>query len=228
MAVRPIFISTNDGELVRQDNIQFEWYPGFAVVQKQKSIKSLHDEAIKKFNNIKILEISSKSTELLGIQLSAFNLMIETKKASENFSVECAFQSSKVFEHGGPYKDLLCKDSRSAKKDERLKSSGRLIAFEYSGKRWKLEPKTMFYDWLYVNALGLECNKELAMQVVQYDTFTDIEFNPQKSINCQARAVALYVSLYRRGLLQKVLDDPEFYVRLINNKMDDNEQLNLF
>lgn len=174
------------------------------------------------------MEISSKSTDLLGVQLSAFNLMIETKKTSKKFSVECAFQSSKVFEHGDPYKDLLCNDSRSAKKDERLKSSGRLIAFEYSGKRWKLEPKTMFYDWLYINALGLDCNKELAEQVIEYDDFTDIEFNPQKSINCQARAVALYVSLHRRGLLQRVLCDPEYYVQLINNTVSSTEQLELF
>lgn len=229
MAIRPIFICGNSKNLVEEDNIQFMWYSGFAVVQKQKSIKAFHQEALKKYEDkIRLLEVSSKSTELLGTQLSAFNLMIESKKSDKKFSVECVFQSSKVFEHGGPYKDLLLVDSKTAKKDERLKSSGRLIAFKNSGKIWELEPKTMFYDWLYVNALGLECNKELARQVVQYDAFTDIEFNPQKSINCQARAVALYVSLYRRGLLQKVLDDPEFYVRLINNKMDDNEQLNLF
>ena len=50
--------------------------------------------------------------------------------------------------------------------------------------------------------------KDLARQVVEYDAFTDIEFNPQKSVNCQARAVALFVSLCRRELLQRVLDDP--------------------
>lgn len=53
MTVRPIFISTNDSRLVGQENIQFEWYPEFAVVQKQKSIKSLHDEALKKLITLK-------------------------------------------------------------------------------------------------------------------------------------------------------------------------------
>lgn len=229
MAIRPMFISGNGKNLVEEEKIQFTWYSGFAKVQKQKSIMAFHQEAIKKYQGkIRILEVSSKSTELLGTQLSAFNLMIESNRADRRFSVECAFQSSKVFEQGGPYKELLYVDSRTAKKDERLKNSGKLVAFEYSGKRWQLEPKTMFYDWLYINALGLECNNELEKQVVQYDAFTDIEFNPEKSINCQARAVALYVSLHRRGLLKKVLDDPEFYVQLIKNKVDVSEQLKLF
>ena len=229
MAIRPIFICGNGKNLVEEEKVEFTWYSGFAKVQKQKSIAALHQEALKKYKGkIRILEISSKSTELLGTQLSAFNLMIEGKKSDKRFSVECAFQSSKVFEYGGPYKDLLLVDSKTAKKDERLKNSGRLIAFKNSGKIWALEPKTMFYDWLYVNALGQEYNKELARQVVQYDAFTDIEFNPQKSINCQARAVALYVSLYKRGLLQRVLDDPQYYVDLVNNKVIENEQIDLF
>lgn len=224
MAIRPMFISGNGRNLVEEENIEFTWYSGFSKVQKQKSITAFHQEALKKYENkIRILEVSSKSTELLGTQLSAFNLMIEDKKSDKKFSVECAFQSSKVFEYGGPYKDLLLVDSKTAKKDERLKNSGRLIAFKNSGKKWGLEPKTMFYDWLYVNALGQEYNKDLARQIVEYDAFTDIEFNPQKSVNCQARAVALFVSLYRRELLQRVLDDPQYYVDLINNKVIESE-----
>jgi len=34
-----------------------------------------------------------------------------------------------------------------------------------------------------------------------YDTFTDIEFNPKRSFNCQARSCALFVALARKGLL---------------------------
>lgn len=48
----------------------FEWYPGFAVSQKQKSIKSLHNAIIKADVNAKPLEISTKSTEAIGIRLS--------------------------------------------------------------------------------------------------------------------------------------------------------------
>ena len=38
----------------------------------------------------------------------------------------------------------------------------------------------------------------------QYEWFTDIEFNPQKSINCQARAVAIYVALQKTALFNSL------------------------
>ncbi len=134
----------------------------------------------------------------LGTQLSAFNLMLKTK-SGKKISVESIFQSSKVFSEGGPYKDIMDMSSRDAKKDERLKNSGNLIAFEYRNIRWELEPKTAFYDWIYLNALNL--NDDLKQQALEYDAFTDIEFNPQKSINCQAYSIALFVALTKRNLL---------------------------
>ncbi len=33
-----------------------------------------------------------------------------------------------------------------------------------------------------------------------YEWFTDIEFNPKKSINCQARSVAIYKLLQTRSM----------------------------
>ena len=59
-------------------------------------------------------------------------------------------------------------------------------------------PRTAFYDCLYVQAL-LE-NPQLAGVVLSYDAFTDIAFNPQRSLNCQARAAALFVGAHRAGL----------------------------
>lgn len=212
MAIRPIFVVTMDKRYCIRENIEFEFFSGFSDTQKRKSIKSLHQEYLKKDGTKKILEISSKSEEELGVKLSAFNLMIKTKSGKE-FSVESAFQSSKVFEKGGPYKDLLDVPSRVAKKDERLKSSGRVIGFSIDGKDFNTEPKTYFYNWLYVNTLHL--NKELAEKVLQYDAFTDIAFNPQKSINCQAEAAAIYVSLKKQGLLEEALKDKENFRKIV-------------
>lgn len=48
-------------------------------------------------------------------------------------------------------------------------------------------------------------NPALAETVLSYDAFTDIEFNPQKSLNCQAAAAARFVSLHRLGLLTESL-----------------------
>ena len=150
-------------------------------------------------------------------QLSAFNLEIETVKKKHRFSVESAYQASKVFSQGGPYLDLLEETPWASKKDTRLKSSGRLLNFTFFGEDWELEPKTMFYDWLYINALAK--NPSLLAQLKGCDAFTDIEFNPQKSINCQAHAAALYVSLDLRGMLREALNSSQSYRRMMGESM---------
>ena len=159
-----------------------------------------------------ILEISSKSKDELGIALSAFNLMITTKKLGKTFSVECAFQSSKVFEGNIQYLDLLEKTSREAKKDTRLKESGNVIGFNFYNQFWETTPLTAFYDWLYINALNSK--PEYHEQLLKYEAFTDIEFNPQKSINCQAKSVALFCALYKRNLLEDALISQESFLTL--------------
>ena len=90
----------------------------------------------------------------LGSAPSAFNLSFVTVKHGRTLSVECAYQGSKVFEQGGPYVDLYEASSSIAKRDDRLRSSGRLLGFRFFGADWGLEPQTAFYDWLYLNALA--------------------------------------------------------------------------
>ena len=99
MAKRPAFF-VHQGKIV-SETYSFEWYSGFAVSQKQKSIKSLHNAIINADANAKPLEISTKSMETIGVKLSAFNLQIN------NYTLENIFQSAKVFENGGPYLDSL-------------------------------------------------------------------------------------------------------------------------
>jgi len=219
MANRPVYIprlsSGVPGVLVK--DVEFKWFPGMSKSQKQKSIASLH-EAATALNINPILEISSKSESELGVKLSAFNLMITTKKQKKSFSVETAFQSSKVFEKGGPYTDLLEGTSRQAKKDIRLKESGNLIKFQFFSKEFPLRPRTLFYDWLYINALHQ--NEDLSDQVIMYRGFTDIEFNPKKSINCQAYSAALYVSLRINGVIREALESPESFIEVLREEYE--------
>lgn len=200
MANRPVFIPGDSKvELVIVDNLDFEWFAGFSVAQKKKSVESLHCAFKEKYPNKNVLEVSSKSESELGIMLSAFNLQIALLNG-HRASVESLYQSSKVFQEGGPYDDIRYKSSLEAKRDERLKNSGDIIAFEHKGDRWSIEPKTAFYNWLYLNVLNL--NSDLKNQVLEYDAFTDIEFNPKKSFSCQANAIALYVALRRNKILE--------------------------
>ena len=214
MASRPIFSPSISGDsLVRTDFIEFKWFPGMAESQKQKSIQSLHKSARDQANIKNCLEISSKSEDAVGKKLSAFNLTY-TNDSNFSFSVECLYQSCKVFDQGGPYRDLLHKSSLDAKRDPRLKNSGNLKHFlSQNGTQWALEPKTAFYDWTYINILAK--NRDLHETIMMYDCFTDIEFNPKKSINCQAYSVALFSSLSRRKLLDDALKSPDDFLNLV-------------
>ena len=50
---------------------------------------------------------------------------------------------------------------------------------------------------------------------MEYDAFTDIEFNPNRSINCQAEAAAIYVSLQQQGLLGEALQSKERFLEVV-------------
>lgn len=214
MAERPLFIPVAEGPvLVRTKHVEFQWFPGMSVSQKQKSVDSLHASAVKLPGITKVLEVSSKSRDELGVALSAFNLTFTTVKHNRTFTVECAYQGSKVFERGGPYIDIFGMTSREAKKDERLRCSGRLTSFSFFGTDWGLEPQTAFYDWLYINALKKQ--PSVTEQLQEYSAFTDIEFNPERSINCQAYSVALYVSLHKRSLLEEATSSKEAFLRTV-------------
>ena len=214
MANRPVFVpGKNSGSRhVETEGIDFTWVPGMAKSQKQKSIRSLHDAARDQLGVDRILEISSKSEERLGIDLSAFFLKTVLPDGRA-VPLENAFQSSKVFAGGGPYTDLLDTSPLDAKRDVRLKTSGALQRFEFFNARWPLESKTLFYDWLYVSSLRR--HEHLANAVLQYDAFTDIEFNPKKSINCQAYSAALFSALYHQGQLDAI-ETPDRFSELIN------------
>ena len=112
------------------------------------------------------------------------------------------------------------------KRDERLKTSGELIGFNYNDVTWELEPKTLFYDWIYINSLNR--NKNLSIQILDYDAFTDIEFNQEKSINCQARSAAIFVSLKKNGKLEEVLNDKKEFIKIYSSLKYEEKKLSLF
>jgi hypothetical protein len=216
MAKRPVFLPNlkETGPLVVEKEVEFTWHSGFSIQQKRRSIASLH-QAAQQQGISSLLEISTKSDIPLGRELSAFNLQIKVKE-DMRIPVEAAFQGGKVFENGGPYHDLYELSGREIKKDERVKNSGELVAFEFRGERWPLEPKTAFYDWLYLTALRQ--NPELSQPILDYQGFTDIEFNPTRSFNCQARSAALYAVLQKRGFLESALSDKEGFLEILSRK----------
>ena len=183
MAERPVFYMQQ--KKIVSKMYSFECFPGFAVSRKQKSIESLHSAVLKVDPDARPLEISTKSREDLGVKLSAFSLTLN------QHTLENIFQSSKVFQGGGPYLDLLQVPPREAKRDKRLQDSGHLKAFCYQGEEFPLEPRTVFYDYINIAAVKESLTADEIKDILEYNYFTDIEFNPAKSINTQARTAAM-------------------------------------
>jgi hypothetical protein len=213
MASRPVFVAMGDPKnLVSELSFDFPWSPGFAPVQKKKNVLALHEAAARR-GLAPLLEVSTKSERKIGQHLSAFNLKINTEIGE--ISVESAYQGSKVFENGGPYHDIYKVDSWTAKKDQRLKESGAVVGFNYFGQSWPIIPKTAFYDWLYLTAL--EPHQEYLKRLFEFEGFTDIEFNPDRSINCQARTCALLVSLLKIEALNEALRSQSDFIAMISS-----------
>jgi len=207
MASRIVFLpnSSSEYELFQEKLVTFDWVPGIAVSQAKKCIRNLHEAAGKQIGLTKILEISTRSEVILGISLSAFNLQFENK----NFSVESAYQASKVFEKGGPYLDLLNLSSTEAKTDLRLKNSGLLIGFRFEGEDFAVASAPNFYDYLYIRSLLVFSDRHL---LKSYDGFTDIAFSQtsliyknKRAYNCQARSTAIFCTLISRHLEADIL-----------------------
>lgn len=183
MAFRPAWNIKNNQVIMRM--FEVKWNPGFAIIQKKKNIINLHQSIHDQFKNENILEVSTKSNDEIGFKLSAFNLTLNGIK------IENIFQAAKKYEKGGPYLDLLYVTPVEAKRDIRHKTSGKLVSFIMDSIEWKTQPLTSFYDYIYIRAALESITDAELNQILKYQWFTDIEFNPFGSINCQARSVAL-------------------------------------
>lgn len=206
---------------MQEPSVRFEWSPGFALVQKRKSIASLHAAAVDQLDVDSLLEVSTKSPKALGARLSAFNLHIRFDDLGRRVPLESAFQGSKVFEQSGQRPEIYEMSSGTdAKKAARAYESEKLVKFSFEGRNWPLTPKTAFYDWLYVRALvdlAIE-RPSLVDELLEFEGFTDIEFNPRRSFNCQARSCALFVALSAWTDLGELVGNPDEFLAILEDR----------
>lgn len=202
MWTRKVYISRENKPYCIGFNVDFDGVKGQATSQARKRSMALRESYCAKKGPSKILEISSASDDENGTKLSALVLPVTIN--GKTVCVEQAFQSGKVFQKGGPFPELLDKDPKELKRiaTENQKKFGDIIGFELDGVKYPTKPETAFYDWIYITALRQ--NKELADYLLQFDGFTDIQFNPKRSINCQAKSAAYYVALVKTGQIDNV------------------------
>ena len=214
MASRPIFVPGNDdGRLYHSENITFQWHSGMSAAQKQRSMLSLHESA-KTNGYCSVLEVSTKSSLELGRRLSAFTLNVDI--LGYKSQIECIFQGSKLFERGGPFPQIFNFSPIEAKRYFRSVNLGKIIGFQIDKAKFSNYPMHAFYDWLFIRSLS-EHEGYLARSFQVFDAFSDIEFNPVRSVNTQARTMAIIATLIRRDQFQMAADDYEIYREILCN-----------
>jgi len=62
----------------------------------------------------------------------------------------------------------------------------------------------------YINAIYP--HREWLQRLHRYAAFSDIEFNPERSVNCQARSCALFVSLMTKSVLDVAVESPQAFI----------------
>ena len=219
MVTRPIFLPTNKKPYVASQVIDFTWIMGMAKSQARKRVISLHQSAATAGRK-NVLEISTASNSTLGENLSAFNLPVtinfgnEAQPDHQTHSVETIYQSSKVGVYEGqvvgPHPDWLGLEGKEVKSKIKQTKMDKITLYRYGTHGWPAEPSESFFTWLYIR--GLMQQPGLLETLTQYDGFTDIYFNPKKTKNCQARAAAQAVSLYRAGLLHETMNSRQSYL----------------
>lgn len=57
-----------------------------------------------------------------------------------------------------------------------------------------------------------------SQHILKYAGFTDIEFNPERSINCQARSCALLVTLLKNDWIDEAVSSPGAFINLLSSR----------
>ena len=207
MASRTVFVPLDTAPYYMEVPTIFTWLENSNTDRDilRKSMVNLHTAAGGNHGIHNILEASTAANTPLGKQLSAFNLEFDTP-SKRKITVEACYQGSKVFENGGAYHDLYDKTALQAKRDPRLKKSGKVIGFNFFGEMFPIQPATYFFNWLYTNTL-VRHNSNLVEQVVKHNGFTDMYYSERYGVNCQARALAIVAGLHKAGLVDGYLRD---------------------
>ena len=145
-----------------------------------------------------ILEISSRSTETIGRQLSAMQLTVEGPDGGRS-RVEVAYQEAKDYGEG-PAVEGNPMDGFAAKRADKARRQGELlIGFTRDDLFWPASGGTTFYDWLWIQAalqLGPHSVTELLSDWTGFsDMFHHGAGTNGKPLACQAKSAAILRAL---------------------------------
>ena len=198
MATRTICFPISGYPYCREQPVTFTWIKG----SKRQNIRAVHDAVHTTDPDVSILEVSSASVQPEGEAVSSLRLLLRLDSVAQDVPISTVFEAAKVFEHGGPFVDLLTCAPSKVHKDTRLRTNGKLLRYSLEGSEYPIEPHPdSFFEWLYCRAL--KQFPEKAAQLSRYNAFSDIAAaaDSKKYYGDSSRAAAIYVGLAAAGKL---------------------------
>ncbi len=138
------------------------------------------------------LEISSRSSDRLGRDLSAMNLPAADDLHGR--SVESVYQAAKCYGDGGPDTQLHRSGYEAKRRDRERRRQGPLAGFRHEGRQWPPETGSAFYDWLWTRSALRHCGHGVVERLQRYDGFTD-QFHRPAALACQAKTAAIVAGM---------------------------------
>jgi hypothetical protein len=198
MATRTICFPISGYPYCKEQPVTFTWIKG----SKRQNIRAVHDAVHTTDPDFSILEVSSASVQPEGEAVSSLRLLLHLDSVAQDVPISTVFEAAKVFEHGGPFTDLLTCEPPKVHKDTRLRTNGALLRYSLEGNEYPIEPyPDSFFEWLYCRAL--KQFPEKAAQLSRYNAFSDIAAaaDSKKYYGDSSRAAAIYVGLAAAGKL---------------------------
>lgn len=146
--------------------------------------------------------------------MSAMSLLKFVPSAQKYMSMESVFQSSRIYKNPTtgetivPFKECMTLDGKMAKKSIKERSNG-WHSYEYQFEGIKCPAPdfhiSLFYDYIYMSGL-LEAANVIVRDELLHSTYTAFTDMATASLNSQARSCAIFVSLFKLGLLDRIKD----------------------
>ncbi len=214
MAQKSVYITKEKYPYFEEIGVNCTWFGGFSQAQKLRCIISVHENFKAAYPEYRICKISGASPIQTGRELSAMSLKKYVPSKNNYYCLESVFQTSRIYtnpqtgETAGPFREFLSLDGKTCKKKVKELSNGwHSCKYDFEGIICPIPNFhiSLFYDWIYMNALLEDANKSVREKLLEsgYNAFTDLATS---SLNSQARSCAIFISIAKQGFLERIKD----------------------
>ena len=211
MAKRLYFIPKSSYQgLIVEKTVYFPEIRGERAHSMKKTLETMLHVIRAKESGGEILEVSPYGNAV-GKACTPWLLKLKGEDGVA-YPVAALYEVAKVYEEGGPYEDLKSKRPDEILGDQRHRQAGSLMGFHFEHEAFTTNPRHKFFDYLYIRAL--KDREDLHEELLKAEILTDVTYQMSSMYLSPARSVSYFISLYKEGLLDKVLSSSEEFDHL--------------